>query len=110
MDTFTLLLQIFFVWGAIIAKIVLSTLIYTKSKNQGWLLLIISFSVELFAKILAVGLSFWIRELVSMDDLTTFSTVSDVISTLLAIVYHGLAVAGVFVIFNKVNKYISSAK
>ena len=106
MDTFIFILQIIFIWGGITAKSIFSLLIYLKSKNTGWLLIAISSVVELLTKIYSVGASFWIREYVHLDDLETFSTTADIISTFLSILYYALAVAGFVIVFNKIRNYL----
>ena len=107
MDTFTLLLQIVFIWGSVIGKIAISYMIYSKSKNKGWMLIGVSSAVELFTKILSVGMSFWLREMVPLEELASFGAASKLVTTLLAIVYYVIAVVGFYQILSRINKFLA---
>jgi hypothetical protein len=103
MDTFSLLLQIFFGWTLLIINIIILVLIHGKKKNKGWLFVLISFIATLLKKLVATASSFWLRESVSYDLLSTVGGLSTLVITFMDIVAFGLSAYGLFLIFKSLQ-------
>lgn len=108
MDTFNLLMQVFFGWTLIIINIVVLVIIYNHNKHTGWLLMLISSIANLVNKIIATASSFWIRENVALDDLSSFGNIVNLMVTIINVTVYALSAYGLYLILKDMKGGIST--